>query len=248
MTCTALCTALLPPQAPLSIETMAMTERGMTLDVAVTTSQAHCPTCTQPSTPMHSNYRRTLADLPWATTPVQLHLRVRRFWCETPHCARQTFTERVPQVAPCSARATTRLSTMQTATGLALGGAAGARHLARQGMPGSRNTLLRRVRRLPAPEAPPPRAIGLDDGAKRKGHTSGTIVVDLDRHCPVDLLEDRTAETVAAWLQAHPEVTVVARDRAEAYASGVTQGAPDAVQVADRWHLVQHLREAVEAE
>ncbi len=245
MTCTDLCTALLPPQAPLSIETMAMTERGMTLDVAVTTSQAHCPTCTQPSTHMHSDYRRTLADLPWATTPVQLHLRVRRFWCET---ARRTFTERVPQVAACSARATTRLTAIQTSTGLALGGAAGARHLARQGMPGSRNTLLRRVRRLPAPEAPPPRAIGLDDWAKRKGHTSGTIVVDLDRHCPVDLLEDRTAETVAAWLQAHPEVTVVARDRAEAYASGVTQGAPDAVQVADRWPLVKHLREAVEAE
>jgi len=73
-------------------------------------------------------------------------------------------------------------------------------------------------------------------------------VVDLDRRCPVDLLEDRTAETVAAWLQAHPEVPVVARDRAEAYASGVTQSAPDAVQVADRWHLLKNLREAVEAE
>jgi transposase len=89
----------------------------MTLDVAITTSQAHCPTCTQPSTHVHSHYRRTLADLPWATTPVQLHLRVRRFWCETPHCARQTFTERVPQVAPCSARATARLRTRQTSTG-----------------------------------------------------------------------------------------------------------------------------------
>ena len=117
MTCTDLCTALLPPQAPLYIDTMALTARGLTLDVAVTTSQAHCPTCTQPSTHMHSDYRRTLADLPWATTPVPLPLRVRRFWCETPHCARRTFTERVPQVAPCAARATTRLSTRQTATG-----------------------------------------------------------------------------------------------------------------------------------
>ena len=247
MTCTDLCTDLLPPQAPLHIETMAMTERGMTLDVAVTTSQALCPTCTQPSAHIHSDYRRTLADLPWAATPVQLRLRVRRFWCATPHCPRQTFTERVPQVAACSARATARLTALQTSTGLALGGAAGARHLARQGMPGSRNTLLRRVRRVPAPAASPPCIIGIDDWAKRKGHTYGTIVVDLDRHCPVDLLEDRTAETVAAWLQAHPEVTVVARDRAEAYASGVTQGAPDAVQVADRWHLVKNLREAVEA-
>src|SRR5262245_7766668 len=248
MTCTDLCTDLLPPHAPLHIETMAMTERGMTLAVAVTTSQALCPTCTQPSTHIHSDYRRTLADLPWAATPVQLHLRVRRFWCETPHCARQTFTERVPQVAPCSARATARLRARQTSTGLALGGAAGARDLARQGVPGSRNTLLRRVRGLATPAAPPPCAVGIDDWAKRKGHTYGTIVVDLDRHCPVDLLEDRTAETVAAWLQAHPEVTVVARDRAEAYTSGVTQGAPDAVQVADRWHLMKNLREAVEAE
>jgi transposase len=227
---------------------MAMTERGMTLDVAVTTSQARCPTCTQPSTHIHSDYRRTLADLPWATTPVQLHLRVRRFWCATPSCRRQTFTERVPQVAAHYARATTRMTVFQTSTGLALGGAAGARHLARQGVSGSRNTLLRRVRSLPTPAAPRPCAIGIDDWAKRKGHTYGTIVVDLDRRCPVDLLEDRTAETVAAWLQAHPEVTIVARDRAEAYASGVTQGAPDAVQVADRWHLLKNLSEAVEAE
>ena len=125
MTWNDLCMDLLPPQAPLHIETMGLTEGGMTLDVAVTTSQAHCPTCTQSSTHVHSHYRRTLADLPWATTPVQLHLRVRRFWCETPYCARQTFTERVPQVAPCSARATARLRARQTSTGLALGGAAG---------------------------------------------------------------------------------------------------------------------------
>jgi transposase len=248
MTWNDLCRNLLPSQTPLHIETVGMTAGEMTLDVAVTSAQALCPTCTPPSTHVHSHYRRTLADLPWATMPVQLHLRVRRFWCATPDCARQTFTERVPQVAPCFARTTARLHARQTATGLALGAAAGARHLARQGVPGSRNTLLRRVRGLSTPAAPRPRAVGLDDWAKRTGHTSGTIVVDLDRHCPVDLLEDRTAETVAAWLQAHPEVTVVARDRAEAYASGVTQGAPDAGQVADRWHLLKHLRAAVEAE
>src|SRR5713101_10013908 len=177
---------------------MAMTERGMTLEVAVTASQALCPTCTQPSMHVHSQYRRTLADLPWATTTVQLHLRVRRFWCATPHCARRTFTERVRQVAACSARGTTRLTAIQTSTGLALGGAAGARHLARQGLPGSRNALLRRVRSLPTPAASRPCAIGIDDWAKRKGHTYGTIVVDLDRRCPVDLLEDRSAETIAA--------------------------------------------------
>src|SRR5712691_4188344 len=107
---------------------------------------------------------------------------------------------------------------------------------------------LRRVRRLPAPEVPTPRVSGIDDWAKRKGRTYGTIVVDLEHGGPVDVVEDRAAETVATWLQAHPEVTIVARDRAEAYASGVTQGAPDAVQVADRWHLLKHVREAIEAE
>jgi hypothetical protein len=131
---------------------------------------------------------------------------------------------------------------------LALGGAAGARQLTRQGLPGSRQTVLRRVRDYQPVEGPAPRVIGIDDWAKRKGHTYGTIVVDLERGCPVDLLDDRLAETVAAWLRAHPEVTVVARDRADAYASGVTQGAPDAVQVADRWHLLKNLREAVEVE
>jgi len=92
-------------------------------------------------------------------------------------------------------------------------------------MRGSRNTLLRRVRRFAPPGAPPAEVIGIDDWAKRTGHTYGTIVVDLDRHRPVDVLPDRSAETVAAWRQVHPEVHVVARERADAYASGVRQGA-----------------------
>ncbi len=115
-------------------------------------------------------------------------------------------------------------------------------------MPGSRNTLLRRVRRFSPPGAPPSEVIGIDDWAKRKGHTYGTIVVDLDRHRPVDVLPDRSAETVAAWMKVHPAVQVVARDRAEASASGVRQGAPQAMQGADRWHLLKNLREAVEEE
>jgi transposase len=248
MTLYEVCGRLLPPHVPLSVSTIALEGHTLILDVAVTAPQATCPDCTQLSTHVHSHYRRTLTDLPWATMPVTLHLHVRRFWCATPSCGRQTFTERLPQMASCYARVTERLTVLQTSTGLALGGAAGTRHLARQGIAGSRNTLLRRVRRLPTPAAPPSGVVGIDDWAKRKGHTYGTLVVDLHRRCPIDLLEDRTSEAVAAWLQAHPEVTVVARDRAEAYATGVTQGAPNAVQVADRWHLLKNLREAVEAE
>src|SRR2546425_11859342 len=100
------CGRLLPPQAALHLDTIAMEDHGLTLAVAVTTPQATCPDCTQPSTPIHSDYRRTLTDLPWATTPVTVHLRVRRFWCATPSCGRQTFAERVPQIAPHYARAT----------------------------------------------------------------------------------------------------------------------------------------------
>jgi transposase len=177
---------------------------------------------------MHSRYCRTLADLPWALLPVALRVRVRRFFCDTSLCERLTFTERVPRVAPLYARTTTRLRDRQASTGLALGGAAGARQLARQSIPGSRNTGLRRVRRLPPPASPPPQIVGIDDWAWRKGHRYGTIVVDLERGCPIDVLEDRLAETVADWLRAHPEVQIVARDRAEAYASGIRQGAPEA--------------------
>jgi transposase len=241
-----LCARLLPP--PLHVETLTIETHHLTLGALVTTPTAFCPTCAQPATRRHSCYRRTLADLPWAALPVRLSLQVRRFFCDTPSCPQQTFTERVPTVARPYAHTTTRASQAQCDTGLVLGGAAGARQLARQGLPGSRQTVLRRVRAYQPAPGPAPQVIGIDDWAKRKGRTYGTIVVDLERGCPVELLDDRLADTVATWLRAHPEVTVVARDRADAYASGVTQGAPQAVQVADRWHLLKNLREAVEVE
>ena len=247
MTLDDLCTRLLPPDDHLHFATLILEDHHITLVAAMTAPKAVCPDCHQPSHRIHSGYPRTLADLPWALMPVELLLHVRRFFCDTPVCGRTTFTERLPTVAPLYARTTTRLSHSQAYTGLALGGSAGARQLARQSMPGSRNTVLRRVRSLPAPAYPPPHVVGIDDWAWRKGHRYGTIVVDLERGCPIDVLEDRLADTVAAWLQAHPAVRVVARDRSGSYEAGIRQGAPEAVQVADRFHLLQNLAEALEA-
>src|SRR5687768_12582633 len=246
MTLDDLCMHLLPSDDHLHFDTLILEDGHITLVAAMTAPKAVCPDCHALSHRLHSGYLRTLADLPWATMPVELVLRVRRFFCDACVCGRTTFTERLPTVAPLYARTTTRLGHCQASTGLALGGAAGSRQLARQGMPASRNTVLRRVRSQLPPVYPPPGVVGIDDWAWRKGHRYGTIVVDLERGCPIDVLEDRLADTVADWFKAHPEVNVVARDRAESYASGIRQGAPEAVQVAERFHLMQNVAAALE--
>jgi transposase len=207
---------------------------------ALLSTNSTCPDCSQPTNRIHGRYRRTLADFPWATAPIELRVIVRRFRCRTCTCRRQTFAERLPRVAPLYARTTTRLAPTQANTGLVLGGAAGAWHLSRHGAPVRRNTLLRRGRNVPLPEGPTPEIIGLDDWAGRNGQHYGTIIVDLQRGGPIDLLEDRAAATVAPWLQAPPAVKIVARDRAEAYAAGMRQGASDATQVAARFPLLKN--------
>ena len=170
---------------------------------------------------------------------MELRFIVRRFRCCPCTGRRQTFAQRLPSVAPLYARTTTRLATTQAHTGLGLGGAAGARHWSRHGSPVRRNTLLRRVRRVSLPGGPAPAIMGIDDWAGRTGQRDGTIIVALQRGGPMDVLEDRAAETVATGLPAHPDVQMVARDRAEADASGLRQGAPEATQVADRFPLLK---------
>ncbi len=243
-----LCRVLLPGASQLRLDTIDVDPRRITLNVTSIQTTPACPKCGHAAHRLHSHYLRTLADLPWVDLFARILLRVRRFFCDHRSCVRTTFTERIPGLVAPHARRTQRLATAQTDVGMALGGAAGARLTAKHHMPASRNTLLRLIRNVPPPTIDSPRVIGLDDWAKRKGHSYGTIIVDLETHAPIDLLDDRLTETVEAWLKDHPTVEVISRDRAEAYASGATAGAPDAVQVADRFHILKNLCEAIEQE
>jgi transposase len=210
---------------------------------------AVCPGCAQPSSRIHSYYERRLADLPWNGVAVRIRLRTRRFFCDTQECAHHIFTERLPETTATYARRTLRMEQALRWLGLALGGAAGARTAERLGLVVSGDTLLRHLRRMPLVQKPipiAPRVLGLDDWAWRKGQRYGTILCDLERRCVVDLLPDRQSSTVTEWLRDHAPPEVISRDRAGAYAEAARQGAPHAVQVADRFHLVRNLREALE--
>jgi transposase len=192
-------THLLPPTRAVRLTEVIVEPEDVCFQLTTTAPAACCPRCANPSSTVHSRYQRHLMDLPWGTRPVHIQLTVRKFVCRNLHCTRRIFTERVPELVAAYARKTHRLIAALQAIGVALGGQAGARLSKHLGLPASRDTLLRLVRRLPLPVIPPLRAIGVDDWAYRKRQRSETIVVDLERQRPVALLHDREAETLATW-------------------------------------------------
>src|SRR5918992_440152 len=239
--------SLFPSTYRVRLTEVTIVQNAVRLQLTASAPTVCCPCCARPSSAVHSRYQRQLTDLPWGALAVHIQLMVRKFICRNPGCTRRIFTERLPHVVAPFARKTHRLVTALRAIAIALGGQAGARLAVCLRLPVRASTLLRLMRAAPLRPIPAPKAIGIDEWAWRRGHRYGTILVDLTSHRVIDLLPERSAETVAAWLAHHPTVTVVCRDRSPLYADGIRRGAPTAVQVVDRFHLVENLREAVEA-
>jgi transposase len=226
----------------LKLEGLSIEAGEVTIFVTSCASRARCPLCSHDSSRAHSRYLRTVSDLPWHGICVKLEVRVRRFFCDEASCERKIFCERLEEVAA-RARKTSRLEEALLAIALELGGRAGARLALELGIVASRDTLLRRIKGAPVPEVGKVRVLGVDDFAFKKGSTYGTILVNLERRKVVDLLPERSQESLVAWFGSHPdaEVEVATRDRSNIYREGLAKGAPGATHVADRWHLLHNL-------
>ncbi|MDQ2904329.1 MAG: ISL3 family transposase [Chloroflexota bacterium] len=237
---------LLPDTSCLQLVRLEADEQSLMVIVATTSSGALCPLCQCRSESIHSRYTRVVADLPWAGWAVRLKLHVRRFFCRNQECKGWIFTERLPNVVAPSARRTTRLCDLLTLIGFAMGGEAGNVLVERMGLEASPETLLRLVRQQEERQVSTPRVLGVDDFCFCRRRSYGAILIDLERHLPIDLLPDREAETFKKWLLAHPGVQIISRDRGGAFAEGARQGAPKARQIADRWHLLSNLSDAMQ--
>jgi transposase len=214
--------------------------RASTKDDAVA-----CPVCGTLTGRVHAFHERVPADVPVDGRRVLVRLRIRRMRCPVTDCARQTFREQVPGLVERYQRRTVRLGEQVRGVVRELAGRASARLLPALGIAVGRDTAVRVLLGIPLPDHGVPRVLGIDDFALRRGHDYATVVINADTGARIDVLSGRGAQVVAGWLRAHPGVEVVCRDGSTAYAQAVRDAVPNAIQVADRWHLWHGLCDAV---
>ena len=236
---------IFPENSHLKMQQISL-DKTLTILISSIEATATCTCCNTTAVHIHSRYQRRLKDLPVSGYPVTLLVEVRRFFCQNPTCPRKTFAEAFLPLARRSAQTTNRLQISLQQLGLALGAEAGARIGTRLGLPSSPTTLLRLLRQVQVPPSVAPATIiGIDDWAYKRRQHYGTLICDLETGKPLELLPDRTVETVSAWLEQHPEIEIISRDRGSEYATAAQKGAPQARQVADRWHILHNLTESV---
>ncbi|HEU5380741.1 MAG TPA: ISL3 family transposase [Ktedonobacteraceae bacterium] len=238
---------LFPLPEGLELTSISGTTEEVLVRVTSRRTTSRCPLCSMPSSAVHSYYRRHPLDLPCTGRPIRLLLTVKKFFCRVASCPRKIFTERLPELIEPSSRLTRRLREAVQEIGFATCGKGGERLCSQLGMPISDASLLWSLFLVPISEVEKVRVVGIDDWSWRRGQRYGSILVDLETHKIIDLLPERTVESVVAWFETHPDVEIVSRDRGGTYVDGVTQGAPLATQVCDRWHILKNLGDAVEA-
>lgn len=231
--------------APLIVDDVALVADRVVVRARTPSSAAACPDCGAQSSSVHGYHVRTVTDLPLDGRPVVVHVRVRRLICPTPLC-RKTFREQVPGVLERYQRRTARLTGQVRGVVAELAGRAGARLLAKLSIELSRHTAVRVLLGIPLPQRPVPAVVSVDDFALLRRHRYATVVIDPVSHERIDVLADRKADTLAAWLSDHPEVTTVVRDGSTTYAEAARRARPAATQVSDRWHLWHGLARVVE--